>query len=936
MFRIVLVSILLGAQIILSESLFAGNLTGISNSVSPPVSPVIAYYNKPVNLQLYPRDSIDQASVIISGQLQTPGFDSVYFELYRNNQLVNRISQHLQYNGNNSEFYLERKIYAELAEWKVKFYTVYQTTSTLVLQVDSIACGDIYIIGGQSNGQNPNDTMSYTDEYCRVFGVQTDVMNFDQYVPGDTVWHRASAKYHDFSIGGSTTQDAPYNVGVLGLQLQRYIRDSCRVPTAIINATIWGTSISMHTKASEMTDFVNYYGKTMYRMNRKSGGNLKVKAIIWYQGEIDVNSAMGNINGQNSKGVCGYASYKNKFDSLYFSWHDDFPDLEKIFVMQIRPLSCAGTSDYAQELREVQRQLQYSYSDVQLISTNGIGGYTNCHYSMKGYIQLAQVMFKNFAVSFYPSTNPGRVDTTNSRPPNIRKAFFTNPSRTQIGISFDQSKPAMIPADSLGNSVRQYFYVNKTRLTKGNVSSVTLSADKDTMFINLTSAASGSKLSYLPDYIDSSGKIYNGPWIRNARGLAMLSFDNVNIDDPPDLSKDAGVNYASCNNHGRIIAGENLTFNASIKNFGLYDLSSVPVSFSANGEVITDTIMGNLNAGESADIQFGFTAFAPGDYVFKIFTTLTGDINHSNDTLKMELAIVDSSRDAGISPPDVAHGDSIQTGEIAVFNVYIKNFGEDAISNFTAGFFINGVLVSENDISSVLEPGDSVKSLFKYVFRNKGIYDCRFITLLDNDEDRSNDTASLKIIAAGLSEARLEISLIPEGLYIRSMDRLIVQDTVRSYLHRSVFPFEIIDSSAAVVDEVSFKGIFVFTNTTEGEYYLSIRHKNSLETWSRLPLGLYGDEPITASYDFIHDSSMALGSNLVRVEESPIRYAIYSGDVNHDGGIDLTDLIRVFNDAFSFESGYMMTDLTGDNFVDLSDLLIAFVNANKFVVRVTP
>jgi hypothetical protein len=58
--------------------------------------------------------------------------------------------------------------------------------------------------------------------------------------------------------------------------------------------------------------------------------------------------------------------------------------------------------------------------------------------------------------------------------------------------------------------------------------------------------------------------------------------------------------------------------------------------------------------------------------------------------------------------------------------------------------------------------------------------------------------------------------------------------------------------------------------------------------------------------------------------------------VDHDGLVDATDLALIDNDAANFVTGYVWTDLSGDNFVDGSDYLIADNNAFNFVVAMRP
>ena len=65
-------------------------------------------------------------------------------------------------------------------------------------------------------------------------------------------------------------------------------------------------------------------------------------------------------------------------------------------------------------------------------------------------------------------------------------------------------------------------------------------------------------------------------------------------------------------------------------------------------------------------------------------------------------------------------------------------------------------------------------------------------------------------------------------------------------------------------------------------------------------------------------------------------YAIYGGDENQNGIVDLSDIVNVSNAAGSFTTGYVSSDMNGDNIVDLSDLVLTSNNANAFVAAVIP
>ncbi|MFH1121850.1 MAG: hypothetical protein V1775_18675, partial [Bacteroidota bacterium] len=101
-----------------------------------------------------------------------------------------------------------------------------------------------------------------------------------------------------------------------------------------------------------------------------------------------------------------------------------------------------------------------------------------------------------------------------------------------------------------------------------------------------------------------------------------------------------------------------------------------------------------------------------------------------------------------------------------------------------------------------------------------------------------------------------------------------------------------------------------------GDYYISINHRNSIETVSALPVSFAGST-ITYAFDA---PEKAYGSNLLQMIDGT--YVIYGGDVTQDGSVDTGDLTPVDNDQFNFVSGYFPTDVNGDGTVDTGDLTI--------------
>lgn len=174
----------------------------------------------------------------------------------------------------------------------------------------------------------------------------------------------------------------------------------------------------------------------------------------------------------------------------------------------------------------------------------------------------------------------------------------------------------------------------------------------------------------------------------------------------------------------------------------------------------------------------------------------------------------------------------------------------------------------------------------------------------------------------------LNVKLIQEGLYLPLQNILNASDTCRLYLRQSVSPYSIVDSAKSVIDSNTFSGSFVFRNAPSGTYYLAVKHRNGLETWSRT-----GGEAIvqgtTLNYDFTEDAAKAFGNNLKLIGT---KYCIYSGDCNQDGQINSTDKLQLIGKLGS--DGYIPEDINGNGFVNAIDRATLVSNLGK--TKITP
>lgn len=158
----------------------------------------------------------------------------------------------------------------------------------------------------------------------------------------------------------------------------------------------------------------------------------------------------------------------------------------------------------------------------------------------------------------------------------------------------------------------------------------------------------------------------------------------------------------------------------------------------------------------------------------------------------------------------------------------------------------------------------------------------------------------------------------------------LIGDTVKISLHSSVSPYSIEDSAMVKLSS-SGTGSLIFSNAAGANYYISVSHRNSIQTWSKDPVAFTSGG--TVDYNFTTASNKAYGNNMTLKDG---KYTFYSGDVNQDEAINLSDVLQIYNGAINFSSGYVVTDVNGDDFTDLTDVLISQNNANYFVTVIKP
>ncbi|MBL7905901.1 MAG: hypothetical protein JNL22_12835 [Bacteroidales bacterium] len=187
----------------------------------------------------------------------------------------------------------------------------------------------------------------------------------------------------------------------------------------------------------------------------------------------------------------------------------------------------------------------------------------------------------------------------------------------------------------------------------------------------------------------------------------------------------------------------------------------------------------------------------------------------------------------------------------------------------------------------------------------------------------------------------LSLSLLIEGLYngngtLRQVNDAEgprfdggVSDLISIELHNSS-DFGHIEYVADNI-ELGTNGVATVNipQTFTGSYYVTIRHRNSVETTSVTPVSFAAEY---VSYAF-NQPEKAFGGNLALIDG---HYAIRSGDINQDGTVDTADMTLVDNSSADYDSGYIAPDVNGDGVADTADMTLVDNNSAAYVTAITP
>ena len=182
-------------------------------------------------------------------------------------------------------------------------------------------------------------------------------------------------------------------------------------------------------------------------------------------------------------------------------------------------------------------------------------------------------------------------------------------------------------------------------------------------------------------------------------------------------------------------------------------------------------------------------------------------------------------------------------------------------------------------------------------------------------------TVNLHVLLQGLSDGNGNMLAAIDGNTGFPKWGANVADKIEVELFHENSPY---NSTGVKVEGInlSTNGLAVFTTTplARGNYFIKVTNRNHLEIWSATAVSF--NNP-SIDYSFLSGSNQAYGTDaMIQVYFSPDRFAMFCGDLNQSGYVDLDDFTIFEPDNTVGNSGFLVTDINGSGYVDLDDFTL--------------
>jgi hypothetical protein len=313
------------------------------------------------------------------------------------------------------------------------------------------------------------------------------------------------------------------------------------------------------------------------------------------------------------------------------------------------------------------------------------------------------------------------------------------------------------------------------------------------------------------------------------------------------------------------------------------------------------------NAANGASLN----GLAAGTYTVKVFSYDSTDNDRYNDTIYSTFIVTARVNSFSISNLSTDSFTINWTG-IAGATSYYLDVATDAGFTSMLGGYSNLQVIGTSQNVNGLTFG------VKYYYRLRTTNSC--------GTSINSITDSITTLTNG---ATLNVTAFLQGLYLGGglmtsspfnydgVSSPTVADTITVELYNPDYTL-----AYSVRDTLSTTGqaSITFPGSAVGnKYYVVIKHRSSLETWSSDSI-LIGS---TTSYDFSSGAGQAYfdgGPNMPLVDDGSGVYLIYSGDITQDGAVDFNDYPDLDSEnLLGTYPAYLATDLNADGITDFND-----------------
>lgn len=209
------------------------------------------------------------------------------------------------------------------------------------------------------------------------------------------------------------------------------------------------------------------------------------------------------------------------------------------------------------------------------------------------------------------------------------------------------------------------------------------------------------------------------------------------------------------------------------------------------------------------------------------------------------------------------------------------------------------------------------------------------VTVTLTQEGTPNKTLNLTAFLEGYfngSTMNQASKLNQFGEPVNNFDGITV-DTLSVYLADNEYPWENTYALHGVGIDIGGHIMMSIPEMFSDEYYIVIKHRQSIETWSKYPVSFAGN---AITYNFTLAAGQAFGNNMKDLLGNGTVWGLFTGDLDQDGYVELNDVNAGYAASRISASGYLIEDIDGDGFVEIDDVNRVYTNSRNSAGINTP